>query len=82
VKGCGTREFKGDRKACAIRRFTALVIQTLLGQLSARLVHHRNLLIARVKITAYNPHCSAPFSEPWSSYNYQVYSEEGADNVI
>ena len=25
---------------------------------------------------------SAPLSEPWSSNGYQVYSEEGAGNVI
>jgi len=30
----------------------------------------------------YNQHRSAPFSEPWSSNSYQVYSAEGADAVI
>jgi hypothetical protein len=28
----------------------------------------------RVKITSYNQHRSAPFSEPWSSISGQVYS--------
>jgi hypothetical protein len=35
-----------------------------------------------MKITSYNQHCSAPFSEPWSFNSCQVYSERGADNVI
>ena len=43
---------------------------------------HGNLLIACVKITSYNQHCSAPFPEPWSFNSCQVYSVEGADAVI
>jgi hypothetical protein len=35
-----------------------------------------------VKITTYNDHRSAPFSEPWSSNSYQVYLGIGADAVI
>src|ERR1700686_534219 len=37
------------------------------GNVSGGIFGHGNLLIAGVKITAYNHHCSAPFSEPWSS---------------
>jgi len=33
---------------------------------SVKAVPPANLLIARLKITAYDQHCSAPFSEPWS----------------
>ena len=40
------------------------------------LVHHGNLLIARVKITSYNQHCSAPFFRALVVYTYQVYSEK------
>ncbi|MFZ0819408.1 MAG: hypothetical protein WAM91_05020, partial [Candidatus Acidiferrales bacterium] len=40
------------------------------------------LLVARVKITTYNHHCSAPFFRALVVYSYQVYSEGGADNVI
>src|ERR1700687_3133854 len=52
------------------------MLQSSLGKLSCFVVNNGNLLIACVKITAYNHHCSAPFSEPWSSYRYQVYSLE------
>jgi hypothetical protein len=51
-------------------------------QLSGFFSGHGNLLIACVKITSYNQHCSAPFPEPWSSNSCQVYSVEGADAVI
>jgi len=39
-------------------------------------------LIARVKITSYNQHRSAPFFRALVGDSYQVYSGEGADNVI
>jgi hypothetical protein len=61
---------------------SALVIQLSLGQLPSGFIHHRNLLIARVKITSYNEHRSAPFFRALVVYSYQVYSGEGADNVI
>src|SRR6266404_1394631 len=51
-------------------------------QLAGLFPGHGNLLIACVKITSYNQHCSAPFPEPWSSNSCQVYSVEGADAVI
>jgi hypothetical protein len=35
-----------------------------------------------MKIATYNDHRSAPFPEPWSSNNCQVYSGVGADAVI
>jgi hypothetical protein len=38
-----------------------------LDKFAGGFIHHRNLLVARVKITSYNLHRSAPFSEPWSS---------------
>ena len=41
-----------------------------------------NLLIARMKITTYNDHRSAPFPEPRSLNSCQVYSVEGADAVF
>jgi hypothetical protein len=41
-----------------------------------------NLLVARVKITSYNQHCSAPFFRALVVYRYQVYSVKGADAVI
>jgi hypothetical protein len=65
--------------------FSAFVVEPPLGQLASAFLHHCDLLIACVKITSYNHPAaagSAPFSEPWSSNSYQVYSEEGADNVI
>src|SRR6267142_6542629 len=69
----------------AIKRvgLAALVIQSpLREQLAGLFSGHGNLLIACVKITSYNQHCSAPFPEPWSSNSCQVYSVEGADAVI
>src|SRR5882672_2253405 len=69
----------------AIKRvgLAALVIQSpLREQLAGLFPGHGNLLIACVKITSYNQHCSAPFPEPWSSNSCQVYSVEGADAVI
>src|SRR2546427_212883 len=63
--------------------FAALVIQSPFEkQLSGSFPGHGNLLIACMEITSYNQHCSAPFSEPWSSNSCQVYSVEGADAVI
>jgi hypothetical protein len=44
--------------------------------------HHRNLLVARMKITSYNHHCSAPFFRALVVYSCQVYSVKGADAVI
>jgi hypothetical protein len=52
------------------------------GPPARRVVHHRNLLVARVKITSYNHHCSAPFFRALVVYSYQVYSVKGADAVI
>src|SRR5690348_17231805 len=37
-----------------------LVLQTTLGQLSRGVVDHGDLLVASMKITSYNQHCSAP----------------------
>ena len=59
-----------------------LVPHSALDQLSGGFVHHGNLLIARAKITPYNQHCSPPFFRALVVYSYQVYSGEGADNVI
>jgi len=41
--------------------FSRLVIQPPFGQLPSRLIQHRDRLVARVKITSYNHHRSAPF---------------------
>jgi hypothetical protein len=41
-----------------------------------------NFLAARVKITSYNHHCSAPFFRALGVYRCQVYSVKGADAVI
>jgi hypothetical protein len=62
--------------------FSTFVVEPSLHQFSRGFVHHGNLLIARVKITSYNQHCSAPFFRALVVYRYQVYSGEGADNVI
>src|SRR6266478_1158289 len=63
--------------------FTALVIQPPLEkQLAGLFLGHGDLLIACMKITTYNQHCSAPFPEPWSLNSCQVYPVEGADAVI
>jgi hypothetical protein len=62
--------------------FAALMIQSALDQFAGLVIGHGNLMVARVKITSYNQHRSAPFSEPWSLNGYQVYSTEGADAVI
>jgi hypothetical protein len=66
--------------------FAALVIQPPLHQFTAGLVHPVNLLVACVKITSYNQPAAAGSgllsSEPWSSHSNQVYSAQGADNVI
>jgi hypothetical protein len=61
------------------------VIQAPLGQFTSGLIQHRNLLVARVKITSYNHPAaagSAPFFSSLGRQRYQVYSEEGADNVV
>jgi hypothetical protein len=60
----------------------AFVLQPSLQQFSCGVVHHGNLPIACVKIASYNQHCSAPFFPALVVYSYQVYSGEGADNVI
>jgi hypothetical protein len=61
----------------------ALVIQSPLEkQLGSSFPGHGNPLIACMKITSYNQHCSAPFPEPWSFNSCQAYSVEGADAVI
>jgi hypothetical protein len=57
-------------------------IQPPLRQLASTLIQHRDLLVARVKITSCNHHRSAPFFRALVLYGYQVYSEQGADNVI
>src|SRR5487761_896953 len=63
--------------------FAAFVVQSALHKhLCGFFSGHGNLLIACMEITSYNQHRSAPFSEPWSLNSYQVYSVEGADNVI
>jgi hypothetical protein len=66
---CGTRQVKGW-PTCPF------------CQLARGLVQHRDLLVTCVKITSYNHHRSAPFFRALVVYSYQVYSEEGADNVI
>jgi len=43
---------------------------------------HGDLLIACMKITSYNQHCSAPFFRALVVLRNQVYSELGADAVI
>ncbi len=61
------------------------VVQPAFGQLAGDIIHHRNLLVARMKITSYNQPAtagSAPFSEPWSFERNQVCWEEGADDII
>src|SRR5215470_12077336 len=47
----------------AVKRvgLAALVVQTPLGQFPGEGIQHGDLLIARVKIAAYNQHWSAPF---------------------
>jgi hypothetical protein len=46
--------------------------------------HHHDLVLARVKITPYNPAAagSAPFFRALVVYSYQVYSVKSADAVI
>src|ERR1700694_154977 len=61
----GTRRRKPDGRNL-FEGLAALVVQPSLDQLSGGFVHHSDLLVALVKITTYNEHCSAPFSEPWS----------------
>src|SRR5439155_21561309 len=46
---------------CAPPSITVSVLSRELGQLPRLLVQHRNLLVARVQITSYNLHRSAPF---------------------
>src|SRR5690348_629753 len=46
--------------AIELVRFSVLVFQTALDELACLVIQHRDLLIARVKITSYNLHCSAP----------------------
>jgi hypothetical protein len=60
----------------------ALLIQPSLDQLPSGFIHHRNLLIARVKITAYNHHRSAPFFRALVVSATKSTRPEGADNVI
>jgi hypothetical protein len=62
--------------------FPVFVLQPSLQQFSRGIVHHGNLLIARVKITSYNEHRSAPFFRALVVDSCQVYSGEGADAVI
>src|SRR5690348_11706679 len=54
--------------------FSVEMIQPPLHHFSCRVIQHGHLLIARVKIAAYNQHCSAPSSELWSVQHCQVYS--------
>jgi hypothetical protein len=42
-------------------RFSVLVFQTTLREFARVGVQHRNLLVARMQITSYNHHRSAPF---------------------
>ena len=58
------------------------MLQLALGQFAGRRVHHRDLLLARVKITSYNLHRSAPFLRALVASQRQVYSLEGADALI
>jgi hypothetical protein len=55
----------------------SLLYLSLGDSMSLRLGHP-----ACVNITSYNQHCSAPFFRALVVYSYQVYSREGADNVI
>jgi hypothetical protein len=57
----GSEDPRSTNRSVGHPRFSAFVVEPSLHQLSRGLVHHGNLLIARVKITSYNQHCSAPF---------------------
>jgi hypothetical protein len=52
------------------------------AEIGGRSVQHGNLLVARLKITTYNQHRSAPFFRASVVYCNQVYSELGADAFI
>src|SRR5437879_13685766 len=60
----------------------SLVTQRLLQHLSRRLVPHDNLLIARMKITAYNLHRSAPSSRALVAHHAKSTRVQGADLVM
>ena len=59
----GFHAHTGRTRKCGVKllRLTALVFQTPLNHLARAGIQHGNLLKARVKITAYNHHRSAPF---------------------
>ncbi len=64
-------------------RLFALVLQSPLDQLTGIGIHHRDLLIARVKIASYNPLIARLLSsEPWSSTATKSTRSKGADAVI
>src|SRR5260370_385832 len=58
------------------------VTQRFLAQFSCLLIQHRNLLIARVKITSYNLHCSAPSSRALVAHHAKSTRVLGADAVM
>src|SRR5438132_7200467 len=60
----------------------SLVTQRPLQHLSRRLVPHDNLLIARMKITAYNLHRSAPSSRALVAHHAKSTRVQGADLVM
>jgi hypothetical protein len=65
-----------------LSRLAVGVFQSLLDQLSGFRIQHRDVLLARVKITAYNHHRSAPSFRALVVLQRQVYSLEGADAFI
>src|SRR5947208_15580945 len=54
--------------------FSGLVFQPALNDFAGLGIQHRDLLEARMKITAYNQHTRLLSSEPWSGQHRQVYS--------
>src|SRR5260370_5514804 len=58
------------------------VTQRFLAQFSCLLIQHRNLLIALVKITSYNLHCSAPASRALVAHHAKSTRVLGADAVM
>src|SRR5947208_14706110 len=60
----------------------SLVTQRPFQHLSRRLVPHDNPLIARMKITAYNLHRSAPSSRPSVAHQAKSTRVQGADLVM
>src|SRR5207253_5732131 len=60
----------------------SLVTQRPLQHLSRRLVPHDNLLIDRMKITAYNLHRSAPSSRALVAHHAKSTRVQGADLVM